>query len=203
MKVTAFSYVSLLKPRLIYLCSTILRFSSFFFLVSVSPTSFTILIFTGRSVGHILHCRQAQTRGAAGVHQHKLGRHLIPVNHSRAWMTSQTLWERAQLNPLIREHVIAINLLPSPSPVSGNIWSEGIWASGLVCVLPMKDVCIYNTNVWISSRTPTTKEWVSPDFTPQTFKHWLKNITKLVHHFFQRKTQRCHVVSMTFDQKES
>lgn len=26
----------------------------------------------------------------------------------------------------------------------------------------LEDVCIYNTNVWISSGTPTAKEWVSP-----------------------------------------
>lgn len=117
-----------------------LCFFSFFFLVSVSPTSFPFLIVIGWSAGHIFHCRQAQTRGAAGVHQHKLGWHLIPVNHSRAWMTSQTLWERAQLNPLIREHVIAINLLPSLSPVSGNIWSD---LSFRISVCSAHEGCLY------------------------------------------------------------
>lgn len=46
--------------------------------------------------------------------------------------------------PFIMERLIAINLARAV-PVSCSIWSEGIWAAGLVCVVSTEHVCIYNT----------------------------------------------------------
>lgn len=95
-----------------------LCFSPVIFLICVSPLLTFSQTFLFYSSCHYTFCRSCFSLQSDRkerwdkVWQHKLGWDWIPVNYSRAWATSQTLWELALPNPFIREHVIAINFCP-------------------------------------------------------------------------------------------